>query len=164
MTENLDYQFEENKFPSFLKVLCILTFIGAGFGLITALSGIFTLDSSIATLERSQETLRGSHNPLGNFSGQIQSMKKYGQISNILTILANALCLVGALLMWKLKKIGYFAYLAGSLSAFVPLYLLNSSNNEGMMGVIMGIVFIIQIMLIIAFIIMYTINFKHLKN
>ena len=56
--ENLDnsnLQFKDR--PTFLTVLCILTFVGAGIGFLGAIYGLATIQSSIAQLEQSRDTL-----------------------------------------------------------------------------------------------------------
>lgn len=97
--ENLDnVQNVENKRPTFLTVLCILTFIGSGLGV---LGGLLTLvgSSALATFA-----------PVAGGASIIWS---------ILSLAASALCLFGAIQMWQLKKLGFKLYLVGSLIAII---------------------------------------------
>ncbi|MES2589376.1 MAG: hypothetical protein V4622_10375 [Bacteroidota bacterium] len=163
MNDNLDL--EENKgLPTFLKVLCILTFIGAGIGFLSALYGMFTTETAIKSLENSQELMRNSH--LGDLSGQIEAMKKWGVISNILNFAGNGLCLIGALMMWKLKKVGFFLYVGGHATALVSSFLMmdTSNSSSNMMSLMTTVAMIIAVIFTAAFIIMYAVNYKHLKN
>jgi hypothetical protein len=165
MSDNLDYEVEQTGVPTFLKVLCILTFIGAGLGLLSALYGTFTVQASLDSLEKSSEVFKQMKSPMGDLSGQIEAIKKYGLISNIINLLANGLCLLGALMMWKLKKVGYFLYIGGHALAFTSSFLMmGSGNSGGLFGSMMILAMVIQLIFVAAFIIMYGVNYKHLKN
>jgi hypothetical protein len=83
------------KRPSFLTVLCILTFIGSGLGV---LGGILGLIGSSA---------------LGMFSPQGT------MVVQLLGLAAAGLCLFGAIQMWGLKKQGFMLYLAGAVLGIV---------------------------------------------
>ena len=166
MEEDLEYQ--ENKgIPVFLKVLCILTFIGAGIGLIMGLVSMFTIESSIKSMENSQKLL-GNSSIFGNMDGQIEATRKFGLQSAILSTIGNALCLLGAIMMFKLKRNGYFIYIAGQIIPSVGAVIFTTSIKGGASGGSMasmmyaGLVF--QIALALAFIIMYGVNLKHLKS
>ncbi len=95
MSENLDSMNEAGKRPSFLTVLCILTFIGSGLGIIGGLLGLV-----------------GS-SALGMFAPQGM------MIVQIIGLLAAGLCLFGAVKMWGLYKQGFMMYLAGSILSIV---------------------------------------------
>ena len=56
--ENLDEVNVQSKArPTFLTVLCILTFVGAGIGFLGAVYGLATIQSTIAQLEQSRDSL-----------------------------------------------------------------------------------------------------------
>lgn len=78
--------------PVFLTVLCILTFIGSGLGLLFGLIGLFAAGAieSIA-----------AYMPVGVDSGIFKS---------ILLLVLMAGSLYGAIQMWKLKKLGFYIY------------------------------------------------------
>lgn len=97
-TENLEnVQGGEKKRPTFLTVLCILTFIGSGLGV---LGGILGLVGSSA---------------LASFAPSAGG----GIIWALLALIASALCLFGAIQMWGLKKMGFTLYLAGSAISII---------------------------------------------
>ena len=75
--------------PTFLTVLCILTFIGSGLGVIGNLLG-----------------LAGSA-ALASFS------TGGGAMWSVVGLAASGLCLYGAIQMWGLKKQGFMLYAAG---------------------------------------------------
>ncbi|MFN5417718.1 MAG: hypothetical protein ACK5B9_11725 [Flavobacteriia bacterium] len=166
MEDILDNSENENKggLPMFLKVLCILTFVGAGLGILGSLWSIFTFESSMKTLELQRDLF--AKNPMGDMSSIVEVTRKYGMFSYLMNLLGNSLCLVGALLMWKLKKIGFFTYIPGHIFPFAGSVVMMSNMDGGtnnMMGAISSISLIIAAIFSIAFIIMYSVNYKHLK-
>ena len=157
----------EKKLPPFLKVLCILTFVGAGFGILGSIYAMFMQDFTIRMLEGSNSAFQD--NPfLSGFdnSAYIETLKKWGQINNLLALLGSALCLVGALLMWKLKKNGFFIYLFGQIIPFIGIYGLMGGampNSGGPLGGFAAAGQVIAVIFPLAFVIMYGVNLKHLK-
>ncbi|NVO04438.1 MAG: hypothetical protein HXX09_17215, partial [Bacteroidetes bacterium] len=93
------------------------------------------------------------------FTGYMGSsilFSKYGFIllSNIVFAL---LCLIGVLLMWKLKKAGYIIYLIGEVVPLILPLILMHNSFYGLQNLILG--FLISS----AFIVMYSLNLKHLS-
>jgi len=89
MSETLDNAVEQKKRPAFLTVLCILTFIGSGWGIISALAF--------------QEPL----------------MAEYAGYYYWVLILLNLGTLFGALQMWQLKKTGLYIWTASTVIAVI---------------------------------------------
>jgi hypothetical protein len=104
MSETLDNVNVQAKRPTFLTVLCILTFIGSGLGVLGGLLGLIG-SSALAMFA-----------PAG---GAI--------IWSVLALVSSALCLFGAIQMWGLKKSGFTMYLLGSLLAIV-VYIINAAT------------------------------------
>jgi len=71
-------------------------------------------------------------------------------------VLGAILCLVGAIMMWKQKKTGFYIYVVGEI---VPPIV--SMVLVGMAG--MGALGLIGFILPIAFIVMYGMNLKHMS-
>lgn len=90
MEETLDTNSNQTGRPTFLTVLCILTFIGSGLGLIGGLLGLIGTSA------------------LGMFAPQ------GSMIVQILGLIAAALCLFGAIKMWGLYKQGFMMYVLGA--------------------------------------------------
>jgi hypothetical protein len=159
------------KRPVFLTVLCILTYVGTGIGLISVLIA-FSSNTDVEESMRAMEGLRSTP-----FSSDFQSVldidiekiNRTQSFINILGLCTGLACLAGALLMWNLKKIGYYIYLLGHVSAITAGYFTMSIFDEmntmsfglaSMMGVL---TFVFILIFSAAFIIMYGVNFKHLK-
>ena len=158
----LDVNINQNngQIPVFLKVLCILTFVGSGLGIIGALFGFISSGASEESLRLSARIMHDS--PFGN-SINFEEMMKWQVYTNWANLIGSLLTLAGGLLMWKLKKLGYYLYIPGwiipiTVSAIGMKYML-SGMFAGMGYVGVGI----NVVIAAAFIIMYGLNFKHLK-
>ena len=174
MESNLyDFETEPDKRPSFLTWLCILTFIGSGWGIISAIlsyttahkaSTVFSenlhIRDSVVRNDTAKVTIRRNR---FFFSGKIKgSFSKMFQEDNIRKsalgkLIAAILTLTGALLMWQLKRPGFYLYIAGIIVAIaVPFYLfgndlvaVGASSFSNFFGLI--------------FIALYALNLKSLK-
>ncbi len=107
MEENTQQvQEQENKRPTFLTVLCILTFIGSGLGTLTYLLMTVGMGSLMSYL--------------GSFGGG--ALGGGTAFFGVGTVLAAA-SLYGAIMMWKLKKMGFYIYAAANvISIILPLF------------------------------------------
>jgi hypothetical protein len=104
--ENLDSNATQNGGrPTFLTVLCILTFVGSGLGLLGGLFGLLGLGF------------------LSSFSSSVGG----GMIWALIALISSALCLFGAIQMWGLKKMGFSLYIVGSILAIVT-YIMSAVN------------------------------------
>ena len=134
MSETLDQTGGAPARPTFITVLCILTFVGTGIGIVSALM---------------------------NFASPYGSLISGWQTYNIVIILANLLCLFGGLQMWKLKKTGYFIYAAGQLAAIVSAFIfLGTAFLFGPFGMMVLVSIVIFPAL---FLILYGLNLKHMN-
>lgn len=176
--ENLDANVGgENKRPTFLTVLCILTFVGSGLGLLGGLLGLVGV---------------GALSSMSSVAGDSLLWVGVGLVS-------SALCLFGAIQMFGLKKMGFTLYLAGSALAIIAgivstisatsrtnsaLNTIRDANSQygGMdadsieamnqfsnaaSGMASGMIWagtIFSILITVAFVLMYNANRKHLVN
>lgn len=163
----------EKKRPTFLLVLCILTFVGSGAGILMGLISFTGLNDVESSLSRSGQGF-GSDAQLVLESIDVEGMQKTQNWVNITSLLASVLCLAGALVMFKLKKIGFGPYVLGQVVAVYSSYLSVGLIKEmaeampiqqagDMMSMIGGATLIFSIVIAVAFIIMYGLNLKHLK-
>ncbi len=180
MNSNLDeFEAEQPSRPTLLTVLCILTFIGSGWAIISSIIAystapeyvkIFTastrqrkaeLKFNDSTLNKDSVTnVHGKRSPFGE--KMMASVSKMITVDNIRksaigTIISALFTLFGAILMWRLKRSGYFIYIAGIIvGLIVPFYLYG--NNFLAIGVssiasFFGLVFIA----------LYALNIKSFK-
>ncbi len=88
-----------NQRPTFLTVLCILTFIGSGlFGILLNLFAIF----GIGALNSFMSSYGGT--------GVETSI-----LNSVLILVFSAASIYGAILMWQLKKMGFYIYVAAQV-------------------------------------------------
>jgi hypothetical protein len=151
--QNVNTTVETKKMPGFLKVLCILSFVGIGLVFISSIYNIFTFQTNIDNL-RSLNGLFGS----SDLGSAIDSLIKYGQVIYIINAICVIICLIGVLMMWKLKKTGFYIYLVGEIApAIFSFALMGGFGALGTMMMITGLIFPI------AFIIMYALNLKQMS-
>lgn len=146
------------KLPDMLNVLTILTFIGCGLQFINGLFVYFTICSSVKRIEDLSEL--SENNPFGNLitssikTAELQCENKMSLF--IASLVFGVLCLIGAIMMRKLKKNGFYIYTIGVLALPVVSCILLSSAM-GIFSYISGFFFPV------LFVILYATQLKHLK-
>lgn len=118
----------------FLTVLCILTFIGSGLGLLSSLLMVVGVGALMSYL--------------GSLGGVATGGTAYFGVTAVLA----AVSLYGAIMMWKLKKTGFYLYtVANIVAAILPIIWLGSAFAA--MGFIWPVLFIV----------LYALNLKHMS-
>jgi len=146
------------KLPGFLKVLCILTFVGVGISIIASVMGYFAMQAAGLIMGGAES----SATDMGSMPGMDKAMEAANAAVNNaglilgVGILGAILCLMGAIMMWKRKKMGFYIYTVGEIAPPIISMVVLGMSGLGAFG-IFG--FIIPI----AFIIMYALNLKHLS-
>lgn len=148
------------KRPTFLTVICILTWIGSGIGFLGSIISFF-----------SQQGAKDAYKDLKEIAekesfGEMPPFDQYlywSDISNGFGIAVAILCITGAILMFQQKKIGFLPYLIGAIiSVIVAVVVTNFMMPAGMVWVGMAVV-ALSGLVAIAFIIMYAVNLKHMR-
>lgn len=169
MTDTLTPPTITRKRPTFLTVLCILSFIGSAWGLIDGITDLMSNGNAEALSEATQRIdeakAQMGDDAASGFAGNmmdaamdvaqkaVEHAKEIG-LSKIVLALIEAL---GVLLMWNLRKPGFLLYVLSIIGGLaVPLIFLGTNLlsllSVGFMGVI-GIVFVI----------LYGLNLKHMR-
>ena len=138
-----------NKLPQMLNVLTILTFVGCGFALLGTF--MMPLGCKVLGMDEIVDKMK---------SADIEILEK--TCANLvplisITIIGTLLCLVGAIMMRKLKQSGFLMYIVGQIIPIVggfALGTLNFSDWKQVAGLILPIIFIA----------LYTSQRKHLIN
>lgn len=159
---NFDEQ-TKPKLPQALNVLTILTFIGCAiFGILTLLMPMinkFMLGFMDKAASKSDEL---SEKDLADIEkGRAAIELSQQNMIPLITIgmIGIILCFVGALWMRKLKKDGYWMYVAGQVLPLAGgLFIMGTKQYTGIGSVI------ISIGVPLVFIILYTMQRKHLVN
>ncbi len=165
------------KRPTFLTVLCILTFVWSGYTIITSVFSFATTNLSTNIIKENKmamDTLQMQLNE--NLGNNVENKKPMEFASKMLDRVANDMtpeklrkniwaqlfgtlfCLGGALLMWKLKKPGYYVYIIGSLIGLIAPFLIFGTGS-----IIALISTSFAAFAGILFCILYGLNFKHLQ-
>jgi len=147
------------KRPTFLTVLGILSFIGIGFSMIGGIMNYFTYSTLAASgdmfnsMGAEGEQMDQAMNAMSDMLGL-----DYGKMatSAIIQALLNIPVLIGVLMMWKQKKVGYYIYAPFEvLQPLIPLFL-----GLGLAG---GIMATVGLIFAVLFIILYGLNLKHMS-
>jgi len=155
--------------PILLTVLCILTFIGSGWSILSHLNNYrhVGLSSEVVStvLDSAQTQIRKdlSNNPgVGMVDQLLSSAREMADPYKIRKIalfglVASMLTLGGAFLMFQLRKIGFWIYLVGTGIAVVAPFTVYGAGN--LLGIIIssgtGLVGIV-------FCVLYAVNLKHM--
>ncbi len=139
-----------------LNILTILTFIGSGLNIISAVWQYKTIEENMVKME---ELLTNSNDRIPEFAKKfvneeaLELTKKIAQNKFpilVLCLIGYLLCIYAALRMRKLKKEGYYFYLLGSIIPFFafPIFISWNSLNDRFV--------ILNMLLSLIFIIFYT--------
>ena len=150
---------------TFLTVICILTFIGSGWGVIKAIRSYATADyiASIAsgTIKNAENEINQQANTPGFVKQIMGSVEEdmnpdFLRKMAIFQFISNLFTLSGAILMWNLRKTGFYFYVAGIIVAVVAPFAMG--RLVGAIGAtLIGFVGII-------FIVMYAVNLKQMNK
>jgi hypothetical protein len=146
--------------PVFLQVLCILTFVGAGLGILSGFIGILMMGTMEVMVEGMATVAQDMP---GDVENEFLDSYRWMKIAQVGSLVGNVLCLVGALVMWRMNKIGYFVYILGQALPIAGAFL-TMNNIAG--GIFSGFGFagvVLMSLIPIAFIIMYGLNYKYMK-
>lgn len=167
--EVMDEMEQQKPMPVFLKVLCILTFISTGFGLIGVLIGLLKGPDSASVLEKNavifvsqaNEMREKGMSGLAHMMDQIVDMSYhinehyYGNM--LLSLFMVGTGLAGAILMWKGRKLGFHAYIAYCVLSAFGVYLFVPFDSVPLISPILGGI------ISLIFIFMYSRNLHWLK-
>jgi len=169
MTEDIfDTDVVPRQRPTFLKVLCILTFIGSGFNLVNSTVTYFKADSISASMAEAKtkvnEDLKKEKDKdesafVGKIMGNMSEIStpenlRKASIGNIVT---SALCLLGAILMWNLRRTGFYIYTLGTIIGIIlPFYMFGSNLLTNISAGFVGFIGIL-------FVIFYAMNLKSMR-
>ena len=108
---------------TFVTVLCILSFIGIGFGIIGNTFSLILPQPDAAEFEEAQAQMQDMADEMGDdspFSGLIENLfsgagaaLEHGKTLALVGLVAEVLCLFGVLRMWNMRKSGFVPYLIG---------------------------------------------------
>ena len=148
------------KIPTFLLVICILTFVGSGFGILGSLFSFASanLVSNINSEYREQMETQQTPSFLKSMFESASENSTPAKIREmaLVKLVSCLLTLFGAILMLRLKKPGFYLYVAGIVIYIaLPIYYFH-----GFIGAASGIFYAI---IGIGFVVMYAVNLKYMS-
>ena len=149
-----------NARPTFLTVLCILSFVGIGLVVLSGIINLFTSSSGIAL-----QMLQNTNSPFGSLIENPDEYLSSTYINNLVGLIAALGCLAGVIMMWKLNRTGFYIYAVAEIIPPIVALVLSGRSGYGTspFASIIVIALIISLIFAIAFIIMYAANLKHLN-
>ena len=170
-----DFEKEPRLRPTLLTVLCILTFIGSSWTIIANVWSYSTAARSakaFSTIMKRQDDSGPQNDTIvqkrKDEKHSIFEKKMMTSVSKIMTeenirknsigaIISGLFTLVGAVLMWRLRRIGFYLYMAGVIiGLIVPFYLFGNNLIAVGMSVFSGFFGLV-------FIALYALNFKNFR-
>ena len=158
-SENLS-EFQTQALPRGLNVLTILTFIGSALGVIFTLATPWLMKFSLNMINKASET---GTDLTPKQIADMEDSKKVILLTQtnmvpllIIGLIGIVLCFIGALMMRKLKKDGFWIYVAGQVLPIIGSFaLLGMAQFTGFSSYLM---FLIPI----VFIVLYSMQRKYL--
>lgn len=149
--------FSEPERPDFLKIICILSFVGTGLMILVFAIGSLLLAVDSQALEEVWPEVSKNNPQLENLDGP-EFLNQVGWFC-VYGLLANALSLIGVIMMWRLERMGFFLYALAELGAnFLSLNLDMGGQQPGYGGMIFWMI------VDLVFIALYFVNLKHMKG
>lgn len=142
--DNYDTELQPEKRNTFLTVLCILTFIGSGWAIITSVSSYFTAEATVKVLNDNfkktpvdslahiDSTSKKEMEDSASYKIGLKiggSMKAIMSVDNIHKesigdFIAGLFTLGGAILMWFQRRKGFYLYIIGvAIGIALPFFL-----------------------------------------
>ncbi|GAA4413458.1 hypothetical protein GCM10023187_41770 [Nibrella viscosa] len=149
--------------PQFLTILCILTFLSCAWGVYDSIVSYASADT-VATvaqdaLDEASSRVQGREGTdiaeriIGSVQGGL-SADNIRKLS-ISKLVYNLLTLIGAILMFNLRRIGFYSYLGGVLAGFLlPIILI---------GGLVGVASSLSVFFSIIFAVLYGTQLKYMR-
>lgn len=164
--DDFNQAMEEKKLPTTLNVLTILTFIGSAIGLISSVyqffggaeKGVIKIETALSNpnFNSMPDFVKNMMSPEALELAKAQVANKFPML--LFGLISVVLCVMGAMQMRKLKMQGYYLWLVGEiLPVIAVLIFIGTGMFSGLMGYFM-------IGILLLFILLYTMQRKHLKD
>jgi hypothetical protein len=129
---------QETKRPDMLKVLCILTFIACGLELLAFSMGTILLFIDPANLGEAWDNAIQSNPKLADVDPAVL-LHQFGTYC-LYAVIANIFTLIGAIMMWRLDKIGLIIYTVAELALHFFTIEMPGQEGRSMGGLVFGVV------------------------
>ena len=151
----------KNTLPQGLNVLTILTYIGCGIlGLFTLLSPVifkFSKEMMEKATSSGQELTEKQMAEIQKGQAAMELAQTHMVPLMIIGMIGIILCFVGAMWMRKLKKDGYWIYVAGEIAPVIgSVLIMGTAQYNGVSSILLGLV------IPVLFVTLYTLQRKYL--
>jgi len=154
-TEQAPQEVEKQERPTFLTVLCILSYIGVGIAVISSLIAL-TAGKAGSMFMNAAKDVEGIENAPGMETAS--KGLQYATTISAISLISALVVLVGVIMMWKLKKTGFWIYIVGEIAPVIASFLL-----IGLSGFFGGAMAMIGLIFPVLFIILYGLNVKYMS-
>ncbi len=175
MNETIDSSLQEiagkNKRSLLLSALCIITCIACVWYLFIAIYGIITLKSVVSAIHALYATI--DETPLlpnylpdyvSEMLARVDRYFVFSRIHQVVTIVNAVICFIGAVLMWRGKRKGFYLYLVAQISYFVSAVLVYWSGiGIPLVGMFTGFMTLISLMMVLIFTLLYSLRIRNLS-
>lgn len=138
--------------PMFLTILCVLTFIGSISGIIINSKGFINAPEEVERIAsgKAKTQLRNLFSSSNNSTERVTisnlNVENYQKYC-IGCIVSYILCLVGTVLMFRLKRTGFYSFTLGTFFNLITHFLLFGDNFASMglsiLAALSGFIFVI---------------------
>lgn len=157
------FENNEEKRPTFLTVLCILTFIGSGWGVLSPLFQLFF--AHVADMTAQNDQLNDLMENMGDetpsfISGMVtssQAILAHARPIALCNLLLSLSSLGGAIMMFMLRRSGFYLYTAANVVALFVTPCFVGFTSFVMAG------FAFSAVIALIFIILYAVNLRAMK-
>ncbi len=153
--------------PTFLTVVCIISYVGLGMKILNSISGaifgLFTSHFEPFARDFISQNMAYSDIPehiryivADSFQVLYKAMENATSIS-LLTLVLSAAALFGVIMMWKLKRAGFYLYTGSKIFTLMVPFIFLGFNFFTLIAVSSASFFVI------IFIILYAVNLEHMN-
>lgn len=145
-----------------MTVICILSFIWAGFAIIGGGLGYFGMKMMASGALEEMLTQTGDVEAITKYEEAQAELAESGldaaKTANLMLvgIVLAIVALVGVIFMWKLKRSGFYVYTGAQLVGIVSPLLMGGKITTSGMGLFV-------LVLSVVFIVLYGTNLKHMR-
>lgn len=147
------------KRPTFLTVLCILSFIAAGITIVVSGLGMGAAAAVSSGMVSDMAAQSGDPDAVAQIEEAQNALAEAGEaaggsVTGILgmAIALSVIGLIGVIMMWKLKKTGFYVYTGAQVLGIISPMFMGGSIDFGF-GAIISILFVV----------LYGLNLKHMS-
>ncbi len=148
---------EVPKRPQILTILCILSFIGNIFYFIWSIWRYLSIIKSEEFIKSITTSKNETHGIISEMEQSLLNAYENAVPNLIIGLFCASICFYGVLLVWRLKRNGFFIYSVGEIIPAIASFFLDGDGLIGSTGTVL------LLLLSVIWIVMYAINFKNLK-